>query len=235
MHIDDIEVLYFIQKTLGVGKVSPNGVASAIFRVRKQEDVAKIIDIFSKSIFSSVFYTTSFMKYFIQWRNFSTTSLPKLDPDWITGFSDGEGCFLINIIRNPKFKMGWYVQPCFCIVLHEKDRTTLELIKSYFCEVGNITKNSKNCLQYRVTSLQDLINVIIPHFDKYPLVTQKWADFELFKQVVDLLNRKEHLTIEGLQQIVNIKATMNRGLSDVLKKAFPKIITVQRPLVSGGL
>jgi hypothetical protein len=59
-------VLYFIQKTLGVGKVSPNGVASAIFRVRKQEDVAKIIDIFSKSIFSSVFYTTSFMKYFIQ-------------------------------------------------------------------------------------------------------------------------------------------------------------------------
>jgi len=66
LHIDDIEVLYFIQKTLGVGKVSPNGVASAIFRVRKQEDVAKIIDIFSKSIFSSVFYTTSFMKYFIQ-------------------------------------------------------------------------------------------------------------------------------------------------------------------------
>jgi hypothetical protein len=125
--------------------------------------VAKIIDIFSKSIFSSVFYTTSFMKYFIQWRNFSTTSLPKLDPDWITGFSDAEGCFMINIIRNPKFKMGWYVQPCFCIVLHEKDRTTLELIKSYFCEVGNITKNSKNCLQYRVTSLQDLINVIIPH------------------------------------------------------------------------
>jgi hypothetical protein len=142
--------------------------------------VAKIIDIFSKSIFSSVFYTTSFMKYFIQWRNFSTTSLPKLDPDWITGFSDAEGCFMINIIRNPKFKMGWYVQPCFCIVLHEKDRTTLELIKSYFPpppptpagvgggdkqggEVGNITKNSKNCLQYRVTSLQDLINVIIPH------------------------------------------------------------------------
>ena len=48
LHIDDIEVLYFIQKTLGVGRVSPNGVASAIFRVRKQEDVAKIIDIFSK-------------------------------------------------------------------------------------------------------------------------------------------------------------------------------------------
>jgi hypothetical protein len=73
--------------------------------------------------------------------------------------------------------------------------------------------------------------------DKYPLVTQKWADFELFKQVVDLLNRKEHLTIEGLQQIVSIKATMNRGLSDVLKKAFPiqKIITVQRPVVLGGL
>jgi len=47
----------------------------------------------------------------------------------------------------------------------------LELIKSYFGGIGNINKRGEDSFQYRVTSLQDLINVIIPHFDKYPLIT----------------------------------------------------------------
>ena len=32
-------------------------------------------------------------------------------------------------------------------------------------------------VQYRVGSLKDLNDKIIPHFDKYPLITQKKADF----------------------------------------------------------
>ena len=46
------------------------------------------------------------------------------------------------------------------------------------------------------------------------------------------MNRKEHLTNEGLQKIVNIRATINLGLSDELKKAFPNTIPVPRPLVT---
>ena len=41
--------------------------------------------------------------------------------------------------------------------------------------------------------------MIIDHFDKYPLITQKRADFILFKSIVEMLNRKEHLTEEGLR------------------------------------
>jgi len=52
----------------------------------------------------------------------------------------------------------------------------------------------------------------------------------LFKKVVDLMNRKEHLTIEGLHEIVTIKASINLGLSVELKAAFPGIVPV-RPLV----
>lgn len=46
-----------------------------------------------------------------------------------------------------------------------------------------------------------------------------------------MINRKEHLTIEGLRKIVNLKASINSGLSDGLKKAFPDTVPVQRPLV----
>ena len=59
--------------------------------------------------------------------------------------------------------------------------------------------------------MKDLIacalKVIIPHFIKYPLITQKHVDFLLFKQVVELMNRKEHQTKEGLGKIVNIRAS----------------------------
>jgi hypothetical protein len=49
--------------------------------------------------------------------------------------------------------------------------------------------------------------------------------------VLEIISRKEHLTIEGLHKIVAIKASMNKGLSNVLKEAFPNIISMPRPLV----
>jgi len=42
--------------------------------------------------------------------------------------------------------------------------------------------------------------------------------------IIDLMSRKEHLTIEGLHKIVAIKASLNLGLSDKLKVAFPNVI-----------
>ena len=40
--------------------------------------------------------------------------------------------------------------------------------------------------------------------------------------------RDLHLTKEGFRQIVAIKAAMNRGLSDVLKEAFPYVVPITR-------
>ena len=45
------------------------------------------------------------------------------------------------------------------------------------------------------------------------------------------MSRKEHLTPAGLQEIVNLKASINNGLSDTLLAAFPNTEPVTRPLV----
>ena len=95
--------------------------------------------------------------------------------------------------------------------------------------VGKIYKLGKDSIRYQVETPKDL-KVVIDHFDKFPLITQKRADFDLFKQVVDLINHKKHLTQEGLQQIVNIRASINNGTS--LKEAFPDTIPVQRSLIT---
>ena len=45
--------------------------------------------------------------------------------------------------------------------------------------------------------IKDINLTILPHFNKYPLLTQKSADYLLFKEVVNLMNKGEHLTEEG--------------------------------------
>jgi hypothetical protein len=96
--------------------------------------------------------------------------------------------------------------------------------------VGNIYKHGKNSLDYRVNGLKNL-NVIIKHLDSYPLITQKFADFVLFKEAVKLIGLREHLTKEGLLKLVSLKASLNKGLSGKLKSEFPGVIPAKRPEV----
>jgi hypothetical protein len=77
----------------------------------------------------------------------------------------------------------------------------------------------------------DHILKIITHFSNYPLITQKKADFILFKQIIDKIVKGEHLSAKGLQEIVNIKASLNLGLSDSFKTIFPNTLPVTRPLI----
>lgn len=53
----------------------------------------------------------------------------------------------------------------------------------------------------------------------------------LLSMAVAIIERGEHLTLEGVQKLVNIKASMNLGLSDQLKEAFPTYDPVPRPTV----
>lgn len=100
--------------------------------------------------------------------------------------------------------------------MHNKDKALLELIQSYFGGIGGFSEWNNKIL-YRVNSIKDISNVIIPHLSPKAqilklgggkrntppclslfLLSQKRADFELFKLAVELMNKKEHLTSEGL-------------------------------------
>lgn len=153
----------------------------------------------------------------------------KLNPYFVTGLSDAESSFIVGVSkRDSSRKKSWRVQPSFQIGMDYKDKALLDQIQGFF-GVGKVYKGEKNIYRFMVRSLEDL-KVIVDHFDKFPLITQKRADFELFKQVVELMNNKE-LTLD-LQQIVNIRASINKGLTEVLKAAFPDTKPVPRLVVS---
>ena len=153
----------------------------------------------------------------------------KLHPLWVTGFIDGEGCFHVSIIKRKRRKSGWQVLLYFDIHLKKKDLPLLKLIRKFF-GVGRIYLNKDNSISYIVTSVKDL-QVIIEHFEKYLLITKKRADFELWSKIFYIFKNKKHLTVEGFNKILAMKAALNWGLSDELKKSFPNVVPVVRPLV----
>ena len=150
----------------------------------------------------------------------------------MTDFTYAEGCFMINITKRDTNKSGWQISPCFQIKLHYRDKELLMKIKSFFNEIGSFSFSNDNGVMYRVKKLNDIVNIILPHFNKYPLISQKYGDFIIFKNIVELINKSEHLNKDGLIKIVNLKSSLNKGLSSILKINFPNLIKIERSKVN---
>ena len=133
---------------------------------------------------------------------------------WIVGFTDGEGCFSIAVIKNKTTKFGKQIFPEFVITQGEKSLTALKKVKSFF-DCGNIFINKRydnhneNLYRYCVRSLHDLDQKIIPFFKKYQLQTYKKNDFLIFEKVIKLMVEKEHLTVKGRKKILSLISKMN--------------------------
>lgn len=79
-----------------------------------------------------------------------------LNHNWVTGFTDAEGSFIISILKNSERTLGWSVKPIFAIQLHERDIDTLHRIKLFF-GVGTIIINKKRGhTNYAVKSVKDI-------------------------------------------------------------------------------
>lgn len=153
-----------------------------------------------------------------------------LNPNWITGLVDAEGSFNIRFTKSKYHKSGWYIQACFQIALHVRDKNLLLQIKTFFNETGNIYVIKDKAVLYQVRDLSAIQRVVIPHFEKYSLITQKQSDFILFKKIVKLMGEGKHLNKESLIDIIKLRASLNKGLPDKLKIHFMNI-KIERPKI----
>ena len=133
---------------------------------------------------------------------------------WIVGFTDGEGCFSVAVIKNNTTKFGKQIFPEFVITQGKKSLTVLKRIKIFF-DCGNIFINrrhdnhNENLYRYCVRSLSDLDKKIIPFFKEHQLQTYKQNDFLIFEKVIRLMIEKEHLTVKGRKKILSFISKMN--------------------------
>jgi hypothetical protein len=148
----------------------------------------------------------------------------RLDSQWITGFVDGEGCFHVAINKIQKMTIGFQVLPEFRVVQHVRDIQILKRIRDTL-GTGVVRKNNVDRYEVRVRRLSEL-NKIVDFFKRFPLMTKKRQDFKIFKEIIEMMNNKEHLNREGIVKIEQKAFMMNRQtknqLSRILRDYTPK-------------
>ena len=176
--------------------------------------------------------------------NQQETSTTTLEPQWIVGFVDGEGCFCVSIHRNPYVRQtrGWQVHPVFQVYQHERHRAVLEELRAFF-GCGSIRAKGPNSRvsTYAVDGLRDLEEKVLPFFERHPLRV-KGSDFDAFAVIVKAMRRKEHLTSDGFEGLVRLAYGMNAvgkqrsrsletvlvGSSETARQALPeRVVKIQ--------
>ena len=153
----------------------------------------------------------------------------RLDPMWLVGFTDGEGCFSLSIFKNKSMKFSYQIFPEFVLTQGAKSLETLEKVQNFF-GCGKIYENKRydnhreSLYRYCVRNKADLLNIVCPFFDNYPLQTAKKYDFELFKEGLAIIEQKQHLKKEGFAALTNIASQMNRQKSRILNDQTPKSV-----------
>ena len=78
--------------------------------------------------------------------------------------------------------------------------------------IGKVYNNRQNVI-FVVKSIDEIVEVLLPLFDKYPLRGSKLIGYNIFKTVTLMIKEKKHLTLEGLIQILNLSYFMNKETS----------------------
>jgi hypothetical protein len=128
---------------------------------------------------------------------------------YLSGYADGEGCFCVSISKSRRHKFGLEIRPSFSVSQNSNRAEVLKIFQELF-NCGSIRPDrSDKTLKFEVRSISDLVDRVIPHFEKYPLISNKQSDFQKFADVCDRMHNKQHLTREGLQQILRLAGAIN--------------------------
>src|SRR6266849_6124396 len=128
---------------------------------------------------------------------------------YISGYAAGEGCFTVSIAPRATLKVGWEVRPSFSVSQNGDRAEVLHALQAYFGCGGIRPDRSDKTLKWETRRLEDLVERVIPHFVRYPLLSGKRLDFERFAFVCQLMAAGAHRSREGLIQIVSVARDMN--------------------------
>jgi len=128
----------------------------------------------------------------------------KLNPDYIAGYVDGEGCFGLQFRKDIRHERpgkpvyySWKAQ--FMIAARKDELCLFKRIKYTFgCgEIYNQKKDDEANMEihYCVSNLDDLKNIISPFFKEHQLQAKKRYDFELWAEAIDIMYRNKKKTL----------------------------------------
>lgn len=152
--------------------------------------------------------------------------MKSLNPWYVTGLIEGEGCFCINISKHKTKKTGFDARLMFEVEMIIDDKPLLEKLQKHF-KCGHIYVLNyerygwRPHVKYAVKSYKDIRDKVIPFFKKYELRGKKKKDFDYFCQAISIFETKDHLKIDGVKKLREIQSKMN--LRRKLKQSSAKV------------
>ena len=132
-------------------------------------------------------------------------------PAYLSGFADGEGCFCVTFNKSGRHRFGWDIRPSFSASQNHDRAEVLALMKQYFgCGFIRPDRSDKT-LKFEIRSVRELTEKVIPHFEKFPSLSSKRRDFQIFAEICRRMLRKEHLTTSGFREISKLAERLNAG------------------------
>jgi hypothetical protein len=128
---------------------------------------------------------------------------------YISGYIDGEGCFTVSISPRAKLLVRWEVRPSLSVSQNGDRAEVLHAIQAYF-GCGSIRPDrSDKTLKWETRRLEDILERVIPHFTRYPLLSGKRYDFDRFASICQLMAGGAHRRCDRLVEIVKLAGGMN--------------------------
>lgn len=221
-NINDIQVLYYIKKQLGFGKVlirSEANINVGVFYVTSKENFYRLITLFNGNL-SSNLKKEQFYNWLNTYNNQYNSSVvfidrlvrPSLLTSWISGFCDAEASFTGRVKRcnTSKLKRA----PHLTFSVSHKELYILKVLREIFLEMDiSELKNLKqdkslNGWVLHCSSFTKL-KLIRNYFSIHTFKTKKSLAFKKWCKIHDLVLNKKHLTLEGLVKIDLLSKDIN--------------------------
>jgi len=128
---------------------------------------------------------------------------------YLSGFTDGEGSFNVVFRQRKDYHQKWKVSLCFNI--SQKDQVILALFKKHL-KCGTLRKRADDIWYFEVNNFEAIKSKVIPFFERFNfLSSKKKRDFSKFREIASIIDRNEHLTVNGIKEILDIRNDMNDG------------------------
>ena len=134
---------------------------------------------------------------------------------YCAGFVDGEGSFHVAVQRSRFTRLGLQVIPEFHVSQNRERAEVLELIQRVlgcgYIKANHPGNQRDQTVVLVVRNRQDLVERVVPFFERFPLRSSKQREFQAFATIVRSMERGEHLTKKGITQILQRAFAMNSG------------------------
>ena len=222
------KILYEIKNKLGFGKIRKE---KNFYRyiVEDNTNIKNLITIFNGKLImpKRVEQFNKWLELFdidSKFNSIKTIDNISLNNAWLSGFTDAEGCFNIQVLKRNNTKNGHRI--ILRYILDQKDeKLVLERISTLFnCSTSTVYCRNKIGNYYRLTiNSFNRIQKIIEYYDKFPLKTQKSNSYAIWIYIYMMTLKKEHLTLDGLNKIKLLKEELvinNKKSSSVKIEIF---------------